>query len=235
MVLITGIGIPALATDEDDVIFDGGTSDFFSGGALARPLTIIAVDFELQTATKLRDVHVDVEQFLSFPGIAEFEYKVYSDSVTQPGIPGDLIQEGEGINEHKEELAQPTERASLNFRYWFDLDTPLFLEAGTTYWIELTVTNSPFEAAIFWWTTSPGFGSPAANTSDRLSWFEDSNQLDMNIVLTGGDDIVGGELLSIDSTALLLSSAQSFSWMIPVVLSVVGIGLFVVSRKSENS
>ncbi len=46
---------------------------------------------------------------------------------------------------------------------------------------------------------------------------------------------VGGELLSIDSTSLLLASAQSFSWMIPVVLSVIGIGLFVVSRKSENS
>jgi len=47
--------------------------------------------------------------------------------------------------------------------------------------------------------------------------------------------IVGGEFLPIDSTALLLAGAQSFSWMIPLVLSVLGIGLFVVSRKSENS
>jgi len=46
---------------------------------------------------------------------------------------------------------------------------------------------------------------------------------------------VGGELLPIDSTALLLAGAQTFSWMIPVVLSGIGIGLFVVSRKSENS
>ena len=46
---------------------------------------------------------------------------------------------------------------------------------------------------------------------------------------------VGGELLSIDSTALVLAGAQSFSWMIPVTLSVLGIGLFVVSRKPENS
>jgi len=45
--------------------------------------------------------------------------------------------------------------------------------------------------------------------------------------------IVGGEFLVTDSTALLLAGAQSFSWMIPVVLSVLGIGLFVVSRKSE--
>jgi len=43
---------------------------------------------------------------------------------------------------------------------------------------------------------------------------------------------VGGELLPINTTALLLAGAQTFSWMIPVVLSVLGIGLFVVSRKS---
>ena len=47
--------------------------------------------------------------------------------------------------------------------------------------------------------------------------------------------LVGGELLPIDSTALLLAGAQTFSWMIPVLLSGIGIGLFVVSRKSENS
>jgi len=46
---------------------------------------------------------------------------------------------------------------------------------------------------------------------------------------------VGGEYLPIDSTSLLVAGAQSFSWMIPVVLSVLGIGLFVVSRKPENS
>ena len=45
---------------------------------------------------------------------------------------------------------------------------------------------------------------------------------------------VGGEYLPIESTSLLVAGAQSFSWMIPVVLSVLGIGLFVVSRKSEN-
>ena len=46
--------------------------------------------------------------------------------------------------------------------------------------------------------------------------------------------VVAGELLPIESTSLILAGAQSFSWMIPVVLSVLGIGLFVF-RKSENS
>lgn len=43
--------------------------------------------------------------------------------------------------------------------------------------------------------------------------------------------VVGGELLPIDSTALLLASAQTFSWMVPVILSVLGIGLFVIYRR----
>jgi len=47
--------------------------------------------------------------------------------------------------------------------------------------------------------------------------------------------VVGGEIIPIESTSLLLANAQTFSWMIPVVLSVLGIGLFVVSRKSVNS
>jgi len=56
--------------------------------------------------------------------------------------------------------------------------------------------------------------------------------------ICNGDDggispVVGGEIIPIDSTALLLAGAQTFSWMIPVIVSAVGIGLFVVSRKSE--
>jgi len=47
------------------------------------------------------------------------------------------------------------------------------------------------------------------------------------------DDVVGGELLPIETVSLILAGAQSFSWMIPVVLSGIGIGLFVASRKSE--
>jgi len=43
--------------------------------------------------------------------------------------------------------------------------------------------------------------------------------------------VIGGELIPIDSTSLILANTQSFSWMIPVVLSIAGIGLFVVARK----
>ncbi len=44
---------------------------------------------------------------------------------------------------------------------------------------------------------------------------------------------VGGQIIPIESTSLILAGTQTFSWMIPVVLSVVGIGLLAVTRKSE--
>jgi len=55
------------------------------------------------------------------------------------------------------------------------------------------------------------------------------------IIVTRSQQAVGGEIIPIETTSLILAGAQSFSWMMPVVLSVLGIGLFVVSRKSENS
>jgi len=48
------------------------------------------------------------------------------------------------------------------------------------------------------------------------------------------EGLIGGEIIPIESTSLILVGTQSFSWMIPVVLSIAGIGLFVF-RKSENS
>jgi len=46
---------------------------------------------------------------------------------------------------------------------------------------------------------------------------------------------VGGKLIPIETTSLLLAGAQmTASWMIPVIVSAVGIGLVFV-RKSKNS
>jgi len=55
----------------------------------------------------------------------------------------------------------------------------------------------------------------------------------VNVAHEGECRDIGGEFLSVDSSALILAGAQSFSWMIPVILSGIGIGLFAVSRKSE--
>jgi len=219
-------------TDEDDVIFDGGTADFVFSRPLDDPDLIFAEDFQLQEATSLRDVHFDVFQpSPNLDTVFEITYAVYADSIQTPGIPGVLIQEGEGINEHKE-FSGPVCGAA-DSRYWFDLDKPLLLAAGTTYWIELFVPNSPNTGSIEWWTTTPGSGNECAATlNDGTTWLPCLG-FHLNLVLTGSPEQlpVGGELIPIDATSLILAGAQSFSWMIPVVLSVLGIGLFVVRRK----
>ena len=61
--------------------------------------------------------------------------------------------------------------------------------------------------------------------------FETNHFQILNIILA----MVGGELIPIEQTSLILAGIQSFSWIIPVALSFLGIGLFAVSKKSENS
>ena len=58
-------------------------------------------------------------------------------------------------------------------------------------------------------------------------------RMDMDTCSVNPDVIkppVGGELIPIDATSLILANTQTFSWMIPVILSGIGIGLFVFRR-----
>jgi len=53
--------------------------------------------------------------------------------------------------------------------------------------------------------------------------------------ICNGDDggispVVGGEIIPIETTSLILAGAQTFSWMIPVIVSVIGIAI-VIARK----
>ena len=234
IILVVGIGTPVFAqlqtpqvastgepnrplVNEDNVIFNGGTSDFDAGGQLDVPnrALLFAEDFELEVATKLRDVHLDV--FQDDPGFtASFTYTVYADA---GGVPGALIQAGQGINEGKVAIV---DGFGSSFRYWFDLDTPLPLDADTRYWIELHAMDTPGDFHIYWWTTTPGFGNPlVASFDDGITW-ESQEPFQVNLVLTGGDDVVGGEFLPIDSTALLVAGAQTNAVWILSALAVIG-------------
>jgi len=247
LVLIAGLGTPAFAqlqtpqiastgepnrpqTDEDNVIFDGGTSNFAAVCPLDNPSFICAEDFQFVQDETLNDVHVDINQFdLIFN--AEFEYVVYADSVITPGIPGAVIQAGQGINEHKIQIPG----TASDFRYWFDLDNPLPLLAGTTYWIQLTISNSPAPNSLLWWTTGNLFGNTCRITFDGTATWDNCSGLDLNLVLTGTDQLVGGELLSIDSTALMLAGLQSSAiWMLPVLAGAAGVGAFYIKTRMNR-
>jgi len=87
-----------------------------------------------------------------------------------------------------------------------------------------------------------GFDSPDLFIYDfkcmpNPDWEEITIQLDPNVILveiwtTSFDDkLVGGTLIPIDKTSLLLAGAQMTAvWLIPVLVSAVGIGI-VIARK----
>ena len=69
------------------------------------------------------------------------------------------------------------------------------------------------------------------NTGTQTLGDDDYDDMMYIVTSVNPSTFVGGEIIPIETTALILAGAQTFSWMIPVALSVLGIGLFVVSRK----
>jgi len=56
----------------------------------------------------------------------------------------------------------------------------------------------------------------------------------VNLILEFASHVIGGTILPLDSTSLILAGLETSAlWLAPVVISAAGIGLFVVSRKSK--
>jgi hypothetical protein len=87
--------------------------------------------------------------------------------------------------------------------------------------------NTDFTFEYFMGEISDGFYNPDEDVMKQIrSLFAKG---------LGDDCYVGGTSIPIDSTGLILAGAQTFSWIIPLVISGIGIGLFIVSRRSKNS
>jgi len=112
----------------------------------------------------------------------------------------------------------------------FDFPNPIPLIPGNSYTftLELNNANDLFEIRL----TRNG-NAPYADGTAFIVQQPEASDLIFNTFFDPSQTPVGGELIPIETTSLILAGAQTFSWMIPVVLSVLGIGLFVVSRKSE--
>jgi len=105
------------------------------------------------------------------------------------------------------------------------------LPPGTT----VSATFSPDRKTVDWTFNPP---IPAGHQFKLFKFFDCDlsvgprtgviHVLEYPTVLT--NEIIGGEIIPIESTSLLLAGAQTFSWMIPVIVSAVGIGI-VIARK----
>jgi len=106
----------------------------------------------------------------------------------------------------------------------FDFDSTIPLTPGNTYVIEFSATNN---IAILGENDGTIDGFPSGSSIfgiNLVQTFDFSFQTYFFIP-------IGGELLPIDTTALLLSGVQTnAAWLIPVIVSVIGIGI-VIARK----
>jgi len=235
----------------DPVIYQNGNNPIPSDEAGFIVDDVIADDFVVPDGQiwEITDAHFTAELTDSGenPLLDPLRYFIFEDN---GDVPGEIIASGVAQNTQAMVLGDPDDN---RFEFWFNFEEDVPLNGGIQYWFGLKYTEDfiIIEPDPAWEISDVVNGNPAmASCCEFPSTIWDPLEFDQWFQLTGEiiivdelcdifpDDpqcIVGGELIPIETTSLLLANAQSFSWMIPIVLSGIGIGLFVVSRKSENS
>jgi len=238
LVLVAGIGTPAFAQEgstiqipnnvqnfvpmgHDPPIFENGQPDFQSqSGFLFNEPWTPAEDFFFDQDTLVTDYHFILLGSNNF--LPPIEFTIYADA---PGLPGNVLASGTAQNL---ELNQLDTNIS---EVWFDLDVPFEADAGVVYWFGIHSPNSGNSGCLF---GQNGLGNNlhSFNSVDQI-WFE---QVSPCWFILSGHPIepVGGELLPIDNTALLLAGMQSMTvWMIPTVLGLAGAGVYLVKFRKN--
>jgi len=249
VVLVAGLGSPAFAgqsdtvspidqvtletlfepltiSEADDVIFDnGGMPDVDGGNPRIDQTLTVADDFILNEDAVITDFHFVLDTFFESTGdfTGTIEYLIFSDN---GGEPGNILASG---------ILTDLDFDQINDRFatvWYFLDVPFEAEGGVTYWFGLH-TDFPNYA---WSTTDAGQGSQGCQTFDDPptgGWFCSFN---LWFQITGHPpDVVGGEFLPIDSTALLLAGLQTSAiWMLPVLAGAAGVGAFYIKTRMNK-
>jgi len=116
------------------------------------------------------------------------------------------------------------------FEVWMDLDTAVNLGAGT-YWIGIENPNGLWQMlgdfagdGVFICTSGPGCED-----------FFFIGESELPFILTGNPVTqVAGELLPLDSSALMIAGLTSITvWMIPTVLGLAGAGVYLVKFRKH--
>jgi len=207
------------------VIYQNGNNPV-PGSGIFIDRAIVTDDFVLVGDFVVTDAHFTVLVLRPPPIILEpLAYFILADD---GGSPGNVISSGLAQNVQLMEL-EPT-----RFEVWFDFEEGVPLDGGVTYWFALTFMPDTFdiEDPIPIWERSDvitGSGARTAFSLPPTDWRLES--FDMWFQLTADTMVVGGEFIGVDTTSLLLAGAQSnAAWMIPVIVSAIGIGI-VIARK----
>ena len=180
-------------------------------------------------------------------GVTSFDipidYKIIGDTGGTPDT-NNVIGSGDAVNVEMMRLAPGEPR----FEVWFDLDVPIPLDAGVRYWLGLHagtrfVNIMPDDPK--WAVTDRDVGRP--------TWFATSGNLE-DLQLVGGIDapwfqltskkqdgsggngkVIGGEIIPIESTGLLLAGMQTSAfWMLPALAGIAGAGAYFVRTRMNK-
>ena len=223
ILLLIPVSQNALASDP--IVFESGGNPSLVDNVVTDQ-GAAAGDFILDEESIITDFHFVFRNDGGWDGT--MTYFIFADN---GGKPGGVLKTGDA------KMLDMQFISGDDYMTWFDLEESVKLDAGTTYWFGLH-TSADFidDGKIGWDLSTEIFGNGLCFTVfDNLNdWICDSGG-DVWFQLSGhSTKAVAGEIIPIESTSLLLAGSQSFSWMIPVLLSGIGIGLFVF-RKSENS
>ena len=240
LILIAGVAQSSEA-DPGDIIFENGNTAGNFGFEIDR--FMIIEDFMLDEDATLTDVHF----VMILSGVTSFDipidYKIIADTGSSSPDPSSIIASGNAANVVVTELTPST-----RFEVDFDLATPVTLNAGVRYWLGLHVgSNYANLSEDPRWTVSD-VQNIGANTyfatSDSLAglgkvggslepWFQlTSKKQDGS---GGNGKVIGGEIIPIESTGLLLAGIQSSAiWMLPALAGIAGAGAYFVPTRMNK-
>ena len=226
--ILFSVGFVTLAFAVDETIWDNGTPIDVGGNHFG--IAVAAADFQLSGDSVLTDAHFWAcldDTVWTHP----IEWFVFNDD---GGIPGAIVARGDAMNV----VAVPTgnsDSCGNEFEISFDLDNPETLDGGTIYWFGLHAGNN-FSLVTFWERAVNPFGSLGMRTFDGdFDNWEPIATEDYAFFLTGTTTVVGGELLPIDNTALLLAGLQSSAiWMLPVLVGAAGVGAYYIKTRMNK-
>lgn len=205
----------------DDVIFDnaGATPDPSDGNEMT--LWLQTNDFGFTEDAVVTDVHFIIFEFTDSSWDGSLDYWIFEDKAGQPG---NILASGQPVNLATTDLGPGP--IGPRTEVWFDLEDPFLADAGATYHLGLhanTGNNFVTRDQVYWEKATPGFGNTGIESFGGTmdNWL--NNGVEHWFLLTGNPPkVVGGELLPIDATALLVAGAQTNAvWMLSA-LAVIG-------------
>lgn len=193
----------------------------------------VADDFVLTSASSVTDLHfVAGENPGGFTG--NVFYTFYENNGGFPGAPipgasGTAIIQSIGLPIIGGVCGQTFPTIVNCFEVWTDLPTPVPLAAGT-YWV--AINGDTLGWGVIYDDVFTGFESQISNNGINWSPIEGGG-FGLSFTITGQSaGGVGGELIPIDTRALLLYGVQTnLAWIVPVASSAVGIGLVLARKK----